>query len=174
MNQPLLEYKVLYRGQQMHLDELKSIEAKLGNLIGMTTFWPATPSSGIAYLTAITPVLDMVLSEPAVFIINTSLHFHRSTFVDISQLSSYRRPQEIIFPPRSLFRVEMVKKLRDIWYIDLTLVDESDDQFIQLVHFWKTSIGLRNFFSLLAKKKYFLRIFRKKMLPFFDFNCLLT
>jgi hypothetical protein len=36
--QPLIEYPVLYRGQQMYPDEVTSIAGRVGDLIGMTAF----------------------------------------------------------------------------------------------------------------------------------------
>ena len=44
MQQPPSEYQILYRGQQMYVDELKSIVSNIGNLIEITTFWSVTPS----------------------------------------------------------------------------------------------------------------------------------
>jgi hypothetical protein len=145
---PFTEYTEIYRGQKMYLDEIKSIGSKVGHLIGMTTFWPATFDSRNAYCDAISSFRYNVSVEPVVFTIKKSNQLRRFTCVNISHLSSFERSQQLIFPPRSLFRVEGIKKIRHVWQIDLTLVDETDDQLIQTMHFWKTSLGLRNFFSL--------------------------
>jgi hypothetical protein len=169
------KYEFLWRGQQMYMDELNSIESNVGNLIGTTTFWSVTPSLKKSYYTAIAPMRDAMSLKPVVFIIDTSLCLHRSTFVDISHLSPYRRTQEILFLPHSLFRIAGVSKCDTIWYINLILVDETDEQFIRNVRFWETSIGLRNFFSapISGKKQTFFDDISKADAAFLRFQLLI-
>jgi hypothetical protein len=153
MQQPPMDYDVLYRGQQMYLDEIKLIASKVGDLIRLTTFWAATASLRMAYFTAISRMRHTAPIEPVIFIVNIPPHIRHSVYVDISKFSSYQRGQQIIFPLYSLFRIEGIQKFNDTWHIELTLVDEDDQQFAQIMNSWTTSIGLRNFFSLPSVRK---------------------
>ena len=56
MQQLPLEYKFLYRGRQMYMDELNSIASNVGNLIVITTFWAVTPSSERSHCAATSPM----------------------------------------------------------------------------------------------------------------------
>lgn len=171
--QPRENWKILYRGQQMYPTELKSIESAVGHLIGTTTFWPTTPSFDIAYHMATSPTRHAALLEPVILTINILRHSHRSTLVNISQLSSYSREQSLIFLPGSLFRIKVVKKVSKTWCINLILMDETDDQFVRILQLWNTSIGERNFFSIpLSETHHFFRDLSQENTAFLRFQLL--
>jgi hypothetical protein len=148
-----IKCNIVYRGQKIHINELNSIRANIGNLIGMTSLWPATACFNTAYRAATWELHHPSLLESVIFIINTPSDHHCFTFTDISHLSSHRRKQQIIFPFRSLFRIEVVNNLDKVWHIVLTLVDNNDDQFIRIMQFGNTSSSLRSFFSLPNERK---------------------
>ena len=172
--QLLTEYKFLYRGQQLCLDELLLIASRVGNLIGMTAFWPYTPDFNTAFRAATDEKNCSKSLHPVVFVINTSVRLQRPSFVDVSYLSSSPRKQQIIFLSRSLFRIEGVNEVYNVWYVDLTLVDETDEQFIKIADFWKTSIGIRNFFSLpIDEKQHFFHDLSEEKAAFLRFQLLI-
>ena len=113
--------------------------------------------------------------QPVVFFIYTFNSLDRTICVDISRLRSYPRTQEILFLPHSLFRITGVRKCDPIWHIDLTVVDETDEQFIRSVRFWETSIGLRNIYSAPAgeKKQTFFKDISKVDAAFLRFQLLI-
>ena len=174
INHSIPTHQLVYRGQQMYPEELKSIADKVGNPIGTTTFWSATYRFDLAYHTAMSPMRPIETSEPVIFTVSISSNHYRSTFTDISRLSSYKRTQQLIFPPHTLFRVKNVIKPENIWCIHLTVIDESDDQFIHNVHLWKTTIGLRNFFSMSVGEEHkFLHNISKEGVAFLKFQLLM-
>jgi hypothetical protein len=146
--------ETLYRGQQMHLDEIEEIEANVGGLIGLTAFWSTSYSKKTASnFTKIWPPERTDSVESVLFSIQIPSHVERAVYSDISQFSTNECELEVLFSFRSMFRVEHVMRNGNdrVWHIDLTLIDETDEQFISIMHPWHSStkdiINHRCFFT---------------------------
>ncbi|CAF1217907.1 unnamed protein product [Adineta ricciae] len=154
----------IYRGQQMHLEEILEIQANIGGLIGLTAFWSTTLSRDTAF--DFTSILSPHRTDQigqVLFSIDIPQHI-QGAYCDISQFSVADHELEILFSFRSLFRVERVTKntLDEFWYIDLTLIDENDEQFVSIMNPWylrtKDILNQRSFFTLQniqSKKNFF-------------------
>ncbi|CAF1357733.1 unnamed protein product [Adineta steineri] len=146
--------KTVYRGQQLHLEEIQEIEANIGGLIGLTAFWSTTHSEKTAFNFAeIWPRHRTDSVERVMFSINIPYGI-QGLYSDISQFSRIEYELEVLFSFRSIFRVERVKRTGTdrFWYIDLTVIDENDEQFVSIMHPWYSStkdiIRHRSFFTL--------------------------
>lgn len=147
--QPPVKYSIVYRGQQMQLDEVKSLMNKVGSIIVVNTLWPVSPNLLCTehYAESATRSTPTVLFESVIFIISIPDHLRHSACVDITKFSSYRRLQEMIFPLCSLFRVEKFSKSNRFWHINLTLMDKNDKQYIETISPWKNSLNVISFFT---------------------------
>jgi hypothetical protein len=111
--------------------------------------------------------------ERVLFTINIPTYLRHRACLDMQGLSSYCRGQQMIFPLRSLFRIEHASKLNGIWHIELTLVDENDNQFIRLMHSCEMSLGLRSFFRNSSGEKQFFRDLSEDNVAFIQFQLLI-
>ncbi|CAF1181114.1 unnamed protein product [Adineta steineri] len=157
----------------MYLDEVKSMADQNGCIIGITTFWSATPNQNLATWMAKVALREAVSMERVLFHINIPNHLRQSACVDVSCISGFYRVQQMIFPLESLFRIESVSKQNYFWHIELTLVDESDNQFIQTVNSYKVPFGLRSFFTAAGSGKQFFHDLTHEDAAFIQFQLLI-
>ena len=144
----------VYRGQQIHRSEIEEMESNLSGLIGMTAFWSASRSIEVARdFLEIWPPERTDNVERVLFTIKIPSNVERAVYADISTFSTDECEFEILFSFRSLFRIECV--VRDgndgVWYVNLTLIDDTNEQFLSIMHSWYPStnqiIGYRWFFT---------------------------
>ncbi|CAF1217813.1 unnamed protein product [Adineta ricciae] len=155
----------VYRGQQMHLEEILEIQANVSGLIGLTAFLSTTLSRETAFnFASISSPHRTGLIRQVLFSIDIPQHI-QAAYCDISQYISVADHElEILFSFRSLFRIERVTKntLDEFWYIDLTLIDENDEQYISIMNPWylrtKDILNQQSFFTvrnIQSKKNFF-------------------
>jgi hypothetical protein len=145
---------IVYRGQQIHLDEIQEMEANVGGLIGLTAFWSTSRSVETALkFTEIWPLERTDSVECVLFSIKIPSHVEHAVYMDISQLSSIGHEFEVLFSFHSAFRIERVMRNGNdgLWYVDLTVIDDKDDQFVSIMNPWYSStkviVGDRCFFT---------------------------
>ncbi|CAF3172326.1 unnamed protein product [Rotaria sp. Silwood2] len=170
---------IVYRGQQIHLSEIQKIEMNIGSIIGLTAFWSTTHSWDTAFrFTKIWPPNRSDPVERVLFTIRISSDIQQAVFMDISQFSTIECELEVLFSFRSLFRVENVVRNSDdnIWYVDLILIDETDNQFLSIMQPWylRTTniISQRSFFisEIEQPKEDFFRNLTDHSVPFLAFQ----
>jgi hypothetical protein len=172
---------IVYRGQQMHSSEIQEMEANVGSLIGLTTFW--STSRIVETALAFTEIwrserADSV--ENVLFTIRIPSHVEQAVYFDISQFNTIGSEFEVLFSFRSVFRVERVTKNGndEFWHIHLVLIDDTDDQFVSIMHPWYSSmqdiIGQRRFFTpqTIPSKQNFFRNLTLDNGPFLAFQLL--
>ena len=86
-----------------------------------------------------------------------SLHRVACACVDTSDYCVFRREQRLVFPLHSLFRVDDAQENGKLWKIDLTLVDENDDDILRIVNSLALVVGLNSFFTDSVNKRIFLQ-----------------
>ncbi|CAF0929961.1 unnamed protein product [Rotaria sp. Silwood1] len=173
---------IVYRGQQMHPSEIQKIDMNIGGLIGLTAFWSTTRSLEKAFhFTEIWPRNRSDPVERVLFKIRIPPDIQQAVFMDISKFSTIECELEVLFSFRALFRVEEVVKNvhKNIWFVDLTLIDENDNQFLSIMQPWylntQNIISQRSFFisDIELPKKDFFRNSTDHSAPFLAFQLLI-
>ncbi|CAF4196021.1 unnamed protein product, partial [Adineta steineri] len=138
--------KCVFRGQRLYTYNLRKLATSVGKLISMTSFLSTTSDYHLAKIFAgNTPVDSPVQS--VVYNIFIESNTNKIVYADISELSVCKEEDEHLFSIRSLFRIERVEYSDNIWCIDLTAVDEDDQQFGTVINPWKAKISEQSFFS---------------------------
>ncbi|CAF3799074.1 unnamed protein product [Rotaria sordida] len=172
----------VYRGQQIHLNEMQQIELNVDGLISLTSFWSTSRSRDTAFrFTGIWPANRPDPVERVLFTIRIPSHIQQAVFMDISQFSTSECELEVLFSFRSLFRVENVERNShdNIWYVNLTLIDENDNQLLSIIQPWylktKNIISQRSFFisEIEQPKQDFFRNLTDHSVPFLAFQLLI-
>ena len=136
----------LYRGQVLPTDDLNKLRGNVDKLMTATSFLSTSADECVVTIFAITSHSDSMMS-PVMFRINVDSNDTKAIFADIHSISVYSDEQEFLFSLRSLFRIDRIKFENELWYIDLTAVDEDDQQFCQAINPWKAKISEQSFFS---------------------------
>ncbi|CAF1453616.1 unnamed protein product [Adineta steineri] len=138
--------KCVFRGQRLYTYNLRKLATSVGKLIAMTSFLSTTSDYHLAKIFAgNTPVGSPVQS--VIYKIFIASNTNKIVCADISELSVCKEEDEYLFSIRSLFRIERIEYSDNIWCIDLTAVDEDDQQFCTVINPWKTKISEQSFFS---------------------------
>ena len=136
----------LHRGQFLHIDGINNLRRNIGKLVIMNSFLSTSLCRDMVRMFAGdgTPhgMLQSILIR-----INADSDCTGAIFADIQSESSFREEQEILFSLRSLFRIDQVEYIDDIWQIDLTAVDEDDEEFCRAINPWKAAISEQSFFA---------------------------
>jgi len=172
----------VYRGQQMHLYEIRGIEANVGDLIGLTAFWSASRSETTALnFSEIWPPERRDTVEDILFSITIPSHVKRDVYLDVSKYSITDFELEVLLSFRSMFRIEGISKIEAtrLCYVDLTLIDEHDEQVLSIMNSSYSSIshsiiGDRCFFisPMSESKENFYRNLRSDNRSFLAFRLL--
>ncbi|CAF1141835.1 unnamed protein product [Adineta steineri] len=138
--------RCVFRGQLLHEYDLRKQEKNKGKLIAMTSFLSTSSERFVAemfagYTQADSPVQSVVYN---MFIESNT---NKIVCADISELSECEPEKEVLFSIRSMFRIGRVEYSDNICYIDLTAVDEDDQQFCTAINPWKTTTSEQSFFS---------------------------
>ncbi|CAF0995776.1 unnamed protein product [Adineta steineri] len=136
-----------YRGQVLHKYDLCKLAKSVGKLIAMTSFLSTTSDLNIAKIFADYSGEADSPQRSVVYKIFIESNNSKIVCANISQLSTYAEEVEDLFSIRSMFRIERVEHSDNIWYIDLTAVDEDDQQFCTAINPWKAKISEQSFFS---------------------------
>ncbi|CAF0911474.1 unnamed protein product [Rotaria sp. Silwood1] len=121
----------VYRGQtKMANDELKKIEENIDGLISMHTFLSTTVHYNVAY--------DYVFgADPDTTVIfqitvkDTEQGKRMNTFARISQKSSFKDEEEVLFGVSSVFRIISVQQEYCFWFIELESTTFKEDETVQ-------------------------------------------
>jgi hypothetical protein len=137
----------VYRGQALHVNALNKLKENLGKLVTMTSFLSTSLSKEIAILFAESNshVGPEILGS--LWTINVDSNDTRAIFADIRELSQYAAEEECLFSLRSMFRIDRIEFINNMWYINVTAVDEDDQEFCTAINPWKATIGEQSFFS---------------------------
>ena len=129
-HQPISTHKLrLYRGQNLHTNELNILLKNVGGLISMNTFLSATMNEQLAMLFA---ELDPHSAESAsmrsvLFTIDIQDISQETTpFAPIQSFSCYDEEEEILFDMGAAFKVLGVQEVNGIWYVHLQLSKAAD------------------------------------------------
>lgn len=129
-HQPISEHKLrLYRGQNLHENEVDLLRKNVGGLISMNTFLSATMNEQLAMLFAeLDPHSAESMSMRSVlFTIDVQDISHETTpFAPIKNFSCYDEEEEILFDMGAAFNVLAVKEVNGIWYVHLQLSKAAD------------------------------------------------
>ncbi|CAF1154448.1 unnamed protein product [Adineta steineri] len=138
--------RCVFRGQRLHKYDLYKLAKSEGKLISMTSFLSTSLDHDVAEMFAEDTLADSPFRS-VIYKIFIESNTNKIVCADISDLSEVVDEQEVLFSIRSLFRIERVKYSDSICYIDLTAVDEDDQQFGTAINPWKAKISEQSFFS---------------------------
>ncbi|CAF1228924.1 unnamed protein product [Adineta steineri] len=138
--------RCVFRGLLLHKYNLRKLTTNVGKLIAMTSFQSTSSDLDIAKVFAGDGEVDFPF-QPVVFKILIESNNNKIVCADISKLSDFEDEKELLFSIRSMFRIERVEYSGNICYINLTAVDEDDQQFCTAINPWKAKISEQSFFS---------------------------
>ncbi|CAF4187211.1 unnamed protein product [Adineta steineri] len=138
--------RCVFRGQMLHKYDLRKQAKSVGKLIAMTSFLSTSLDHNVAKRFA-GDANAYLYAHPVVYKIFVESNNSKIVCADISKLSQFEAEQEQLFSIRSMFRIERVEDSGNICYIDLTAVDEDDQQFCTAINPWKATISEQSFFS---------------------------
>jgi hypothetical protein len=136
----------LYRGQALHINPLNNLKENLGKLVTMTPFLSTSKDRMTAEIFAGFDHSDPMLPS-ILYRINIDSNDTRAIFADIRELSVFYDEGECLFSLRSMFRIDRIEFINNMWYINVTAVDEDDQEFCTAINPWKATIGEQSFFS---------------------------
>jgi hypothetical protein len=122
--------QLLYRGQQMHMEEIQKMKSNIGHSAVVASFLSTSMEKQIALIFLLGSSNDSSMENVLFSIEIDSYNIHNTTtpFADISALSEFPEEKEVLFSANSAFRIQSVQLNEDgIWYIHMTLIDHSLD-----------------------------------------------
>ncbi|CAF1162787.1 unnamed protein product, partial [Didymodactylos carnosus] len=125
----------VYRGQNIHEEELEKMRKSIGDLMSSTMFMSTTKTIEIA-----TGFITDTTEKCVLFEISVDQNETASKpYLDISTLSSKPLEEEVLFSIGSVFRIMSVKKLpmNKYWTINLLLTEEENQQLKQLMEYFR-------------------------------------
>ncbi|CAF1234288.1 unnamed protein product [Rotaria sp. Silwood1] len=137
----------VYRGQKTSKQELKSWQSNIGSIITMTSFLSTSMDKKIASVFAETFDNDDNDDEATLFTIWVDKNIApKSIFAYLYHADCEPDDHEILFSLRTLFRIDKVEydSYDETWYINMTVVDESNEEVQRVTAPWKTSILKEN------------------------------
>jgi hypothetical protein len=135
----------LYRGQALHINPLNNLKENLGKLVTRTPFLSTSKDRMTAEIFAGFDHSDPMLPS-ILYRINIDSNDTRAIFADIRELSVFYDEGECLFSLRSMFRIDRIEFINNMWYINVTAVDEDDQEFCTAINPWKATIGEQSFF----------------------------
>ena len=136
----------MYRGQRLYIDRLNKLKETVGRLISLSPFFSTSADQAVAQLFTEPNAANTEKAGIFYTIIVDPNNIH-AVYADIQHLSRYQTENEYLFSLRSLFRIDQIELHDNLWYIDMTVVDEDDQEFCLAINPWKTVIGEQSFFS---------------------------
>ncbi|CAF1357192.1 unnamed protein product [Rotaria sordida] len=132
----------VYRGQAIHVNELKLIKASIGEFISMNSFLSTSlrRSTALSFVNTIEihDEIDRVLFE-----INIDPRAKTKAFSNIDQLSYFKCEDEVLIMLGALFRIESVNRdnEKQFWIVHVTLANEDDYHLKETFVHMKEKIG---------------------------------
>jgi DNA-binding phage protein len=132
----------LFRGQLVDIDEIHIWKNNIGRVFSMNSFWSTTHPCR-KKLSELFSGCGQTANDPrhqsVVFLITVGQeHLKTAIHADTGIPSE---EDEHLFSLRSLFRVDCVRNKNNMWYVDLTLVDQDCEQVRQLIKSWESILG---------------------------------
>ncbi|CAF1293789.1 unnamed protein product [Rotaria sordida] len=132
----------VYRGQAIHVNELKLIKASIGEFISMNSFLSTSlrRSTALSFVNTIElhDEIDRVLFE-----IDIDPRAKTKAFSNIDQLSYFKCEDEVLIMLGALFRIESVNRdnEKQFWIVHVTLANEDDYHLKETFVHMKEKIG---------------------------------
>ncbi|UJR24415.1 hypothetical protein I4U23_005791 [Adineta vaga] len=162
----------LFRVQLLHIHDIDKHKKNIGKLITVTSFLSTTVDQSIAEFYFQTYFRPHSKIQSVFYRIFIDSRCKKIRGAQIKDLSMFIEEDEYIFSLRSLFRIDRVEYINKRWNIDLTAVDEDDQEFCTIINPWKATIGEQSFFSN-CHEKIFTRYLDNKNGPFLAFQLLI-
>ncbi|CAF0993115.1 unnamed protein product [Adineta steineri] len=146
----LLSPMKVYHGQASSRQEIEFWKSNIGTIITMNSFLSTSMDEDIAF--AFAETFDNEDNDDEATVLKIWLDKEKvpkAIFVYLYHEDCDIDDCEILFSLRTLFRIDKVEycPIKETWYINMTVVDEDDDQLQQILTPWKTSI-LQNYDSI--------------------------
>ncbi|CAF2109024.1 unnamed protein product [Rotaria magnacalcarata] len=136
----------VYRGQKMHIDELKKITQNVGRLLSMNSFFSTGSDRELArhFAGEASQVNDRLVSILYEVYIDTKVH--AAPFSNLGKYSHFPGEEEFLFSIGAIFRIESADEIIDhlgkVWLVRMRLVDERREQELNdLFEHLKSQIG---------------------------------
>ncbi|CAF1096751.1 unnamed protein product [Rotaria sordida] len=130
---------IVYRGAQMSIQELKTLEDNLNGLISINTFFSTSKSSSVASRFGIDGTQD---KPTVIFTISIDDHIHDQPYARIENSSNFNHEEEILFSIGTIFRIENVEQMNDtVWSVELKLYNRDNLELKQLMISFEEEIG---------------------------------
>ncbi|CAF3240214.1 unnamed protein product [Rotaria sp. Silwood2] len=133
----------VYRGQKTSKQELKSWQSNIGTIIAMTSFLSTSMDRKIANCFAETFDNDDNDDEATLFTIWVDKNIApKAFFAYLYHADCEPDDHEILLSLRTLLRIDKVEydDSEETWYVNMTVVDESNEEVQRVLTPWKTSI----------------------------------
>ncbi|CAF0906121.1 unnamed protein product, partial [Didymodactylos carnosus] len=125
---------IVYRGQTITKDELDRLKASCGQLISMNSFLSCSKNriSALRFSKQSAVIQDV---QPILFKIETTCLSDTKPFADITDMSYFRRENEVLFMIGPIFKIENVlyKDDEQAWLIKLILHSEHGHEVENLI-----------------------------------------
>ena len=146
----------VYRGQKIHIDELKKVTKNVGRLLSMNTFFSTGFDRKLARSFAGEAIQanDALVSILYEVTIDTTVP--AAPFSNVGQYSKFPGEEEFLFSIGAIFRVESAEEITDdlgrVWVVHIRLVDEHREQELNgLFEHLKSQIGETSSLLTLAR-----------------------
>ena len=121
----------VYRGQGFSPEDFNQIKENQNGLLAFNSFLSTSRNRAISlnFIRQIEAKHDLV---PVLLVLNIDPTITRAPFADVTNSSSIKREEEILFSMHSVFRIGSMKKLIDddrIWEIQFKFTSENDPDF---------------------------------------------
>lgn len=147
IQEPDFKQLSVFRGQFLHVDDVNRQRMGIGQLITMTSFISTSYNFNVARIFTGDNTPSHLPLQSVVYKITIESYNAKSVYADVRAFSIISDEEECLFSLRSLFRLERVEFVDNHWQIDLTVVNEDDQQFSAAINPWKATIGEQSFFS---------------------------
>jgi tetratricopeptide (TPR) repeat protein len=138
-------YKTVYRGQKMKINDLQTLVSNIGHLISTNACMSTSRDQNVAQIYLHSDDEVAVMFEINV---RNTRNYIFYPFADISQSSTFLQEQEILFFPGAVFRIDSVEPEDDsTWIIKLSLSNETIEQIEQLLNLLRTNLTCTSFWE---------------------------
>ncbi|CAF1476207.1 unnamed protein product [Adineta steineri] len=121
----------VYRGQKLHIGEIRKLEKNKNGLISFNTFLSTTTNRGLALSFA-----GNEKDESVLFIIEIDILLNtKIPFGSIAYVSRFSE-DEVLFSIGAIFRISNVKQIENIYQITLKISDQENEEMKRLFAFY--------------------------------------
>ncbi|CAF1626683.1 unnamed protein product [Didymodactylos carnosus] len=114
----------VYRGENLASNELSLFKQRIGCLVSNNTFLWTVFDRHMALISSRAQE-ETLKSETVVFEIDITLKHNRQGFAAfLSEYGSYGDAKDLLIAPGTVFRIDNIKQMDDVWYLKMTLYDD--------------------------------------------------